>query len=48
LSQKYNLIRYTIEPNGGHFASLEEPAAFLKDLRGFIQDLKTIQNKNEL
>ena len=35
----YNVVRYTVMPRGGHFASLEEPELFLADLRAFAASL---------
>ena len=29
----YNIVRYTPMPRGGHFAALEQPELFVKDLR---------------
>jgi microsomal epoxide hydrolase len=29
----YNIVRYTTMPRGGHFAALEQPELFVKDLR---------------
>ncbi len=35
----YNVMHWTDMPRGGHFASLEEPAHFLADLRAFVAAL---------
>jgi microsomal epoxide hydrolase len=35
----YNVVHWTDMPRGGHFASLEEPALFLADLRSFVASL---------
>jgi pimeloyl-ACP methyl ester carboxylesterase len=33
---RYNVIYYTIQPKGGHFAALEQPEAWVKDVRDFM------------
>ncbi len=35
----YNIVRWTIMPRGGHFASLEEPELIVNDLRAFFREL---------
>ncbi len=36
----YDIRRWTMMPSGGHFASLEEPAALAADIREFFRDLR--------
>lgn len=36
----FNLKRRTIMPSGGHFASMEEPQALIKDIREFFRPLR--------
>jgi epoxide hydrolase len=36
----YNIIHWTVMPQGGHFAALEQPALYLQDLREFFQLLR--------
>jgi microsomal epoxide hydrolase len=36
----YNVRRWSEMPSGGHFAALEEPKLFIKDLRSFARDLR--------
>jgi len=35
--QRYNLVRWTDMPRGGHFAALEEPELLLEDIRAFFR-----------
>ena len=37
---RYNIVRWTVMPRGGHFAALEEPELLLDDIRAFFRDLK--------
>ena len=39
LDARYNLVRFTMMPSGGHFAASEEPELFVEDLRTFFRDL---------
>ena len=39
LEARYNLVRFTMMPSGGHFAASEEPELFVEDLRRFFRDL---------
>jgi pimeloyl-ACP methyl ester carboxylesterase len=41
LEKTYDVVRYTEQPGGGHFAALEAPALMLADLRAFIATLLT-------
>ncbi|MEP6730505.1 MAG: epoxide hydrolase family protein [bacterium] len=36
----YNLVRYTSMPSGGHFAALEEPLRFARDVGEFFHSLR--------
>jgi microsomal epoxide hydrolase len=40
LAQAFNLVHYTRMPRGGHFASLEQPALFVDDVRLFFRQLR--------
>ena len=40
LEARYNLVRFTIMPSGGHFAASEEPELFVDDVRAFFRDLQ--------
>ena len=37
---RYNLVHYTVQDRGGHFAAFEQPAAFASDLASFADVLK--------
>jgi microsomal epoxide hydrolase len=36
---RYNIVRWTVMPRGGHFAALEEPELLVEDVRAFYRDL---------
>ena len=36
---RYNIVRWTVMPRGGHFAALEEPELLVNDLRAFFRDI---------
>jgi microsomal epoxide hydrolase len=38
---RYNLVRWTEMPRGGHFAALEQPQLLVDDVRAFFRDLRT-------
>jgi pimeloyl-ACP methyl ester carboxylesterase len=38
--QMYNIVRWTKQPKGGHFAAFEQPELFLQDLREFCRDFR--------
>ncbi|MBV1687856.1 epoxide hydrolase 1 [Novosphingobium sp. G106] len=38
--QMYNIVRWTKQPKGGHFAAFEQPGLFLDDLREFCRDYR--------
>jgi pimeloyl-ACP methyl ester carboxylesterase len=40
LEARYNLVRWTEMPRGGHFAALEEPELLVDDIRAFFRDLR--------
>ena len=37
---RYNIVRWTEMPRGGHFAALEEPELLVEDVRAFFGDLR--------
>jgi pimeloyl-ACP methyl ester carboxylesterase len=37
---RYNVVRWTMMPRGGHFAALEESELLLEDVRAFFADLR--------
>ena len=39
VERRYNLVRMTEPPRGGHFAALEQPAAYAADVASFFADL---------
>ena len=34
---RYNVVHLTIAPKGGHFPALEQPQAWMSDLRTFVR-----------
>jgi pimeloyl-ACP methyl ester carboxylesterase len=34
---RYNVVHLTISPHGGHFPALEQPQAWIDDLRTFTR-----------
>ena len=38
-TRAYNIVRWTEMPSGGHFAAMEEPAAFAREVGAFFADL---------
>ena len=40
LEARYNLVRFTMMPSGGHFAASEAPELLVDDLRAFFRDLR--------
>jgi hypothetical protein len=40
LARYCNLQRYTMMPEGGHFAPMEEPARLVDDIRAFYRPLR--------
>ncbi len=40
LERSFNLVRWTDQPRGGHFAALEQPALFAEDVREFFSALR--------
>ena len=37
---RYNIVRWTLMPKGGHFAALEEPELLVDDIRAFFKGLR--------
>ena len=37
---RYNIVRWTVMPRGGHFAALEEPELLVEDVRAFFRGLR--------
>ena len=37
---RYNIVRWTVMPRGGHFAALEEPDLLVDDIRAFFSGLR--------
>jgi microsomal epoxide hydrolase len=37
---RYNIVRWTVMPRGGHFAALEEPELLVDDIRAFYRELR--------
>ena len=37
---RYNIVRWTEMPRGGHFAALEEPELLVEDVRAFFADVR--------
>ena len=40
LEARYNLVRFTMMPSGGHFAASEAPELLVDDLRAFFRELR--------
>jgi pimeloyl-ACP methyl ester carboxylesterase len=40
LENRYNLVRWTEMPRGGHFAAMEEPELLVEDIRAFFRMLR--------
>lgn len=38
--QHANLVHWSVQPRGGHFAAAEEPELFVDDIRGFFRGLR--------
>jgi epoxide hydrolase len=39
VERKYNLVHYTEQPRGGHFAAMEQPQLFAADVSAFFTSL---------
>jgi pimeloyl-ACP methyl ester carboxylesterase len=39
---RYNVVRWTMMPRGGHFAALEEPELLLEDVRAFFREVREV------
>ena len=37
---RYNIVRWTEMPRGGHFAAMEAPELFVEDIRAFFRSLR--------
>jgi len=37
---RYNLVRWTPMPRGGHFAALEQPELLVNDVREFFRTVR--------
>jgi microsomal epoxide hydrolase len=35
---RYNVVYYTVQPHGGHFAALEQPKLWVDDVRAFLAE----------
>jgi pimeloyl-ACP methyl ester carboxylesterase len=44
VERKYNLIRYTLMPRGGHFAAHEEPELLADDITAFFRQVNTARD----
>lgn len=40
LEGRYNIVRWTEMPKGGHFAAFEQPALFVEDVRAFFSGVR--------
>lgn len=40
VENRYNLVRYTAMPRGGHFAALEQPELLVNDMREFFRGVR--------
>jgi len=40
VAARYNLVRWTVMPRGGHFAALEQPELLVNDVREFFRGLR--------
>jgi epoxide hydrolase len=40
VEQRYNVTHWTVMPRGGHFAAMEQPELFVKDLRTFFRTVR--------
>ena len=38
---RYNVVYLAISPRGGHFPALEQPQAWVDDLRAFVRDRRS-------
>jgi microsomal epoxide hydrolase len=39
IEERYNLVHFTTQPRGGHFAAIEQPELFAADVAKFFRDL---------
>jgi pimeloyl-ACP methyl ester carboxylesterase len=40
VAARYNLVRWTEMPKGGHFAAFEQPQLFVEDVRAFFREIR--------
>ncbi len=40
IEERYNLVHFTKQPRGGHFAAMEQPALFAADVAAFFRPLR--------
>ena len=40
VAARYNLVRWTEMPKGGHFAAFEQPQLFVDDVRAFFREIR--------
>jgi pimeloyl-ACP methyl ester carboxylesterase len=40
IEQRYNLVHFTSQPRGGHFAAIEQPGLFAADVAAFFRGLR--------
>ena len=40
VAARFNLVRWTEMPRGGHFAALEQPDLLVNDVREFFRDIR--------
>jgi microsomal epoxide hydrolase len=40
VEKSYDVVRWTDQPKGGHFAAMEQPELFVEDLRAFVRELR--------
>jgi len=40
VATRYNIVRWTEMPRGGHFAALEQPQLLVDDVRAFFREVR--------
>ena len=40
VEKSYNVVRWTDQPRGGHFAAMEQPVLFVDEVRDFVRSLR--------
>jgi len=43
MEKSYNIVRWTEQPRGGHFAAMEQPELFTRDLLAYARELDSIR-----